>query len=60
MSVLKQKPRPAPREEAIQVDETKTPQETTEDIDALLDEIDEVLEENAQEFISKYIQKGGE
>lgn len=28
--------------------------------DELLDEIDSVLEENAQEFVSNYIQKGGE
>lgn len=28
--------------------------------DDLLDEIDEVLEENAEEFINAYIQKGGQ
>lgn len=32
----------------------------TGDIDALLDEIDGVLEENAQEFVKQYIQEGGE
>jgi ubiquitin-like protein Pup len=32
----------------------------TEDVDDLLDEIDNVLEENAEEFIRGYIQKGGE
>ena len=26
----------------------------------LLDEIDEVLEENAEEFVRSYVQKGGE
>jgi ubiquitin-like protein Pup len=26
----------------------------------LLDEIDEVLEENAEEFVRNYVQKGGE
>ena len=31
-----------------------------ENIDKLLDEIDEVLEENAEEFVKSYIQKGGE
>jgi prokaryotic ubiquitin-like protein Pup len=31
-----------------------------EDIDALLDEIDAVLEENAEEFVKNYVQKGGE
>ena len=32
----------------------------SEDVDALLDEIDDVLEENAEEFIRGYIQKGGQ
>ena len=31
-----------------------------EDIEAILDEIDEVLEENAQEFVTSYVQKGGQ
>lgn len=31
-----------------------------EELDALLDEIDEVLEENAEQFVASYIQKGGE
>ena len=30
------------------------------DLDDLLDEIDEVLEENAEEFVKNYVQKGGE
>jgi ubiquitin-like protein Pup len=34
--------------------------EVTEDIDAILDEIDEVLEENSEEFVRQYVQKGGE
>jgi ubiquitin-like protein Pup len=32
----------------------------TDDVDALLDEIDDVLEENAEEFIRSYVQKGGQ
>ncbi|MDH4309180.1 MAG: ubiquitin-like protein Pup [Acidimicrobiia bacterium] len=32
----------------------------TEGIDDLLDEIDSVLEENAEEFVRNYVQKGGE
>lgn len=32
----------------------------TEDVDDLLDEIDSVLEENAEEFVRGYVQKGGE
>ncbi|MGQ0744311.1 MAG: ubiquitin-like protein Pup [Acidimicrobiales bacterium] len=30
------------------------------DLDDLLDEIDDVLEENAEEFVKSYIQKGGQ
>ena len=30
------------------------------ELDDLLDEIDEVLESNAEEFVKSYIQKGGE
>ncbi|MCY3560121.1 MAG: ubiquitin-like protein Pup [bacterium] len=30
------------------------------ELDDLLDEIDEVLETNAEEFVNSYIQKGGE
>jgi ubiquitin-like protein Pup len=30
------------------------------DMDALVDEIDEVLEENAEEFVKNYVQRGGE
>ena len=32
----------------------------SEDVDALLDEIDDVLEENAEDFVRGYVQKGGE
>jgi ubiquitin-like protein Pup len=30
------------------------------ELDDLLDEIDEVLEDNAEEFVRAYVQKGGE
>lgn len=30
------------------------------DVDAMLDEIDEVLEVNAEEFVRGFVQKGGE
>ena len=30
------------------------------DIDDVLDKIDDVLEENAEEFVKNYVQKGGE
>jgi len=35
-------------------------EELAEKIDDLLDEIDSVLEENAEEFVKNYVQKGGE
>lgn len=42
----------------------ETPQPTerrnTEKVDKLISEIDEVLEENAEEFVRSYVQKGGE
>ena len=31
-----------------------------EDVDAILDEIDEVLETNSEEFVRGFVQKGGE
>jgi prokaryotic ubiquitin-like protein Pup len=51
------------------VDETQTAtaddvqerqEKLSDDVDAILDEIDEVLEENAEEFVRSYVQKGGE
>jgi ubiquitin-like protein Pup len=32
----------------------------TEDVDAILDEIDDVLETNAEDFVRSFVQKGGE
>ena len=37
-----------------------TTEKLKEDIDDLLDEIDSVLEENAEEFVRSYVQKGGQ
>lgn len=36
------------------------PQINTSNIDSMLDEIDGVLESNATEFVSGFVQKGGE
>ncbi|MGQ0848800.1 MAG: ubiquitin-like protein Pup [Actinomycetota bacterium] len=42
-------------------DETATrPSGDDQKLDELLDEIDQVLEENAEEFVKNYIQKGGQ
>ena len=35
-------------------------EQLNEDVDAILDEIDDVLEENAEDFVRAYVQKGGE
>jgi len=56
--------------------ETDAPEETTEvapetdvaerkealddDVDSILDEIDDVLETNAEDFVKSFIQKGGQ
>jgi prokaryotic ubiquitin-like protein Pup len=32
----------------------------TEDVDAILDEIDDVLEVNAEDFVRSFVQKGGQ
>jgi ubiquitin-like protein Pup len=38
----------------------KKGEELKEDMDNLVDEIDAVLEENAEEFVKNYVQRGGE
>jgi prokaryotic ubiquitin-like protein Pup len=53
-------------EEAIEVEEAtdtevaERKEQLDEDIDAILDEIDEVLESNAEDFVKSFIQKGGQ
>jgi ubiquitin-like protein Pup len=53
----------AKRKPAAQA-ETDAPAATekanTEEVDKLIGEIDEILEENAEEFVRSYVQKGGE
>lgn len=39
---------------------SKTTEELKAEMDEILDEIDGVLEENAEEFVANYRQKGGE
>lgn len=34
--------------------------EMTDDLDSILDEIDGVLESNAEEFVKQFVQKGGQ
>ena len=46
--------------EAGQAEATEKAEKLKEEMDDILDEIDSVLEENAEEFIKSYVQKGGE
>ena len=46
--------------DAGQVTSTSKASELKEEMDDILDEIDSVLEENAEEFVKSYVQKGGE
>jgi prokaryotic ubiquitin-like protein Pup len=46
--------------DAGQVSSTAKAAELKEEMDDILDEIDSVLEENAEEFVKSYVQKGGE
>ena len=54
------KPKPKKSEEQAEAQEQETTESKTEEIDDLLDEIDEVLEVNSEEFVRSFIQKGGE
>lgn len=54
------KGKPRKDEEEAQAEEAKTAEAKTSDIDELLDEIDEVLEVNSEEFVRSYVQKGGQ
>jgi ubiquitin-like protein Pup len=64
MPERERKQKPAPREKEEVVEEVPAGSERgeklKEDIDDLLDEIDSVLEDNAEEFVRNYVQKGGE
>ncbi len=54
------KSKPRREEEQAKTDATPEAQEKSTEIDDLLDEIDEVLEENAEDFVRGFVQKGGE
>jgi len=47
-------------EDAGQVQSIAKGEKLKEEMGEILDEIDSVLEENAEEFVNSYIQKGGE
>ena len=58
----KQKPVPQRTEETVEETPAASPQgeKLKAELDDLLDEIDEVLETNAEDFVKSYVQKGGE
>jgi prokaryotic ubiquitin-like protein Pup len=47
-------------EASVDTETSERTKEVTDDVDSLLDEIDGVLEENAEEFVKSYVQKGGQ
>lgn len=61
---LKKKPSTQRTEEDVDSEIVPASSEKSEklkaEMDDLLDEIDEVLEDNAEEFVRNYVQKGGE
>jgi ubiquitin-like protein Pup len=66
MAERTQKPRTTPeRSTEVDTDVEVSTSATTGDkliaeLDDLLDEIDEVLESNAEDFVKSYVQKGGQ
>jgi prokaryotic ubiquitin-like protein Pup len=56
--------KPSPREDEQVIEEVAAGSESGEklkaELDDLLDEIDDVLETNAEDFVKSYIQKGGQ
>ena len=57
----KQKPTPSRTEETVEDAPvvSGTGDKLKADLDDLLDEIDDVLETNAEDFVKSYVQKGG-
>ncbi len=64
MAEREQKKRTAPERKTEEVDDAPQTNERGEeikaDIDDLLDEIDDVLAANAEDFVRSYVQKGGQ
>ncbi len=47
-------------EASVDAEVSERHKEVSEDFDAILDEIDEVLESNSEEFVRGFVQKGGQ
>jgi prokaryotic ubiquitin-like protein Pup len=58
----KQKPAPSRTDEVVDAAPpvTESGDKLKAELDDLLDEIDEVLETNAEDFVKSYVQKGGQ
>jgi ubiquitin-like protein Pup len=57
----RQAPAPAETEQVSEAPKTEAKQASMAGgLDDILDEIDEVLETNAEEFVKSYVQKGGQ
>jgi ubiquitin-like protein Pup len=58
----KQKPVPTRTDEVVEAAPpvTESGDKLKAELDDLLDEIDEVLETNAEDFVKSYVQKGGQ
>jgi ubiquitin-like protein Pup len=46
--------------DTVESDVAERHEKLSEDVDAILDDIDEVLEANSEEFVRGFVQKGGE
>jgi ubiquitin-like protein Pup len=58
---LRSAPSQRPAREAVDTGATgRDSSRLKSELDDLLDEIDEVLESNAEDFVKSYVQKGGE
>jgi prokaryotic ubiquitin-like protein Pup len=64
MPERERKQKPAPKERTEEAEDLPAPakqaEKLKEELDDLLDEIDTVLEDNAEDFVRNYVQKGGE
>ena len=64
MAEREQKKKPAPQRRDETVEQAPASTEAGDkikaELDELLDEIDDVLETNAEDFVKSYIQKGGQ
>ena len=65
MAEREQKKKPAPQRQSEEVAEDDVApagqgEKLKAELDELLDEIDEVLEDNAEDFVRSYVQKGGQ